>query len=279
MAENSLLKEILDTLSDPDTVKIFAAVHGLVGNSEVEHRLKELEWNEHIENLWQEVLPAFQPSLKRLQDSLDDDDKPSTSGYDVLSTSEPPRKKQRKEVLSSPQSPSTDDNRQYGGGGLGSESEDESEKPYYIWKRDVRTFKKDMARETTFKVKFNEQWRGDKLVDIQTKLHNMFDDLLSQARGHDADLGRVVLSHPSLNNPIVVPLQSWEHLNADVVMEEITKVLNSNESLPVDENMIVTVGSIDIPKGGGNPKKLPITSLFGPKNSIKRKKITFSCAK
>lgn len=43
MAENSLLKEILDTLSDPDTVKIFAAVHGLVGNSEVEHRLKELE--------------------------------------------------------------------------------------------------------------------------------------------------------------------------------------------------------------------------------------------
>lgn len=133
MAENSLLKEILDTLSDPDTVKFFAAVHGLVGNSEVEHRLKELEWNEHIENLWQEVLPAIQPSLKRLQDSLDDDDdKPSTSGYDVLSTSEPPRKKQRKEVLSSPQSPSTDDNRQYGGGGLGSESEDESEKPYYI---------------------------------------------------------------------------------------------------------------------------------------------------
>lgn len=145
--------------------------------------MKELEWNEHIENLWQEVLPAIQPSLKRLQDSLDDDDKPSTSGYDVLSTSEPPRKKQRQEVLSSPQSPSTDDNRQYGGGGAGSESEDESEKPYYFWKRDVRTFKKDMARETTFKVKFNEQWRGDKLVDIQTKLHNMFDDLSSQARG------------------------------------------------------------------------------------------------
>lgn len=96
MAENSLLKEILDTLSDPDTVTFFAAVHGLVGNSEVEHRLKKLEWNEHIENLWQEVLPAIQPSLKRLQDSLDDDDKPSTSGYDVLSTSEPPRKKQRK---------------------------------------------------------------------------------------------------------------------------------------------------------------------------------------
>ena len=52
-----------------------------------------------------------------------------------------------------------------------------------------------MARDTTFKVKFNEQWRGgEKLLDIHNKLHDMFDDLLSEARGHDADLGRVVIS-------------------------------------------------------------------------------------
>lgn len=113
------------------------------------------------------------------------------------------------------------------------------------------------------------------MLDIPTKLHEMFDDLLSEARGHDADLGRVVLSHPSLNNPIVVPLQSWENLNADVVMSEITKVLNSNESLPVDENLLVTIGSIDLPKGGGKPRKLPVTSLFGPKNSLQRKRSLF----
>ena len=39
------------------------------------------------------------------------------------------------------------------------------------------------------------------------------------------------------------------------VMGEITKVLNSNESLPIDENLLVTVGFIDIPKGG---TKLPV---------------------
>lgn len=72
--------------------------------------------------------------------------------------------------------------------------------------------------------------------------------LRSQARGHDADLGRVVLSHPNLNNPIVVPLQN---LNADTVMSEITKVLNSNGTLSLDEHLLVTVGSIDLPKGGG----------------------------
>lgn len=61
-----------------------------------------------------------------------------------------------------------------------------------------------MARDTIFKLKFNDQWRGDKLIDIYDILHDMFNDVLSQARGHDADLGRVVLSHPNLNNPITI---------------------------------------------------------------------------
>lgn len=96
---------------------------------------------------------------------------------------------------------------------------------------------------------------------------------MPQARGHDADLGRVVLSHPTLNNSIVVPLQSWEKLTADTVMSEITKVLNSNETIPFDEHLLVTVGSINLPKGGSwSGNKLPVTSLFGPNNSLKRKK-------
>ena len=238
MADDSLLKEILNSLEDPDVIQLFAAANGLVGDNEVEDRLKELQWEKHIDNLWQEVLSDIESPTKKVRPSFNHGDQPSTSG-------------------------------QSGGGGS---SENPSEKPYYIWKRDTRTFKKNLARDTTFKVKFNEQWRGDKLLDIPTKLHDMFDDLLSEARGHNADLGRVVLSHPSLNNPIVVPLQSWEKLNADVVMGEITKVLNSNESLPIDENLLVTVGSIDIPKGG---TKLPVTSLFGPKNSVERKKSLF----
>lgn len=101
----------------------------------------------------------------------------------------------------------------------------------------------------------------------------MFSDVLSRARGQDADLGRVVLSHPNLNNPIVVPLQSWDNLNADTVMSEITKVLNSNETIPVEEHLLVTVGSIDLPKGGSwSGNKLPVTSLFGANNSLKKKK-------
>lgn len=52
MVENSFLKEIFDILSDLDMVKFFVVVYGFVGNLEVEYWLKELEWNEYIENLW-----------------------------------------------------------------------------------------------------------------------------------------------------------------------------------------------------------------------------------
>lgn len=35
------------------------------------------------------------------------------------------------------------------------------------------------------------------------------------------------------------------------------------------------IGSIDLPKGGGNPRILPITSLFGPTNRLQRKRSLF----
>lgn len=105
MANGSLLKEILDSLEDPDVIQLFAAANGLVGDIEVENRLRELKWDKHIDNLWQEVLSDMESPSKKIRHSIDDD-QPSTSG-------------------------------QAGGGGS---SEDPFEKPYYIWKRDTRTF-------------------------------------------------------------------------------------------------------------------------------------------
>lgn len=58
-------------------------------------------------------------------------------------------------------------------------------------------------------------------------------------------------------------------------MFEIIKVFNLNESLFVDENLIVIIGFIDLFKGGGNLRKLFIIFLFGFKNSIERKKLFF----
>lgn len=42
--DGSLLKEILDSLEDHDIVQLFAAANGLIGDAEVENRLRELQW-------------------------------------------------------------------------------------------------------------------------------------------------------------------------------------------------------------------------------------------
>lgn len=122
-------------------------------------------------------------------------------------------------------------------------------KAYYDWKKQVKTYKTTLAKDTTYKVKLNNNWNGENLRDIYKKLHEMFEDVLHLARGHNADLGRVVLNHPDLINPIVVPLQSWENINTDTVLKEVTKVFNSNENIKVNDGLLVTVGSIEIPKG------------------------------
>ena len=48
--------------------------------------------------------------------------------------------------------------------------------------------------------------------------------------------------------------------------------LNNLNNKPVDGDLIVNIGSIDMPKGGGG-NKLPITctTLIGPGNSLMRK--------
>ena len=37
------------------------------------------------------------------------------------------------------------------------------------------------------------------------------------------DLGRVIIQHEGLHDPIVIPLQPWDEINADVVMGTIEK--------------------------------------------------------
>lgn len=146
-------------------------------------------------------------------------------------------------------------------------------KPYTYEMKRQRTFAKNNAIDTTYQVKFNTQWRGDKLKDLNRELHQMFDDVLDNVRGNSTDLGRIVIHHAGLQNPIVVPLQPWEKLDSEAVMDGITKVLNSNEELIVDDSLEISVGSIEIPSGSGC--SLPITSLFGPGNSLKRKRSVF----
>lgn len=150
------------------------------------------------------------------------------------------------------------------GGGNGNE-----ELPYLFRMSGQKTFSKNLARETTYKVKFRDTWKNRKMRNLQNELRNMFDDVLSRARGNNNDLGRVIITHPELNNSIVVPLDSWSNINSQRVMEAVENVLNSDENVPLDTAMQVTIGNIAIRSGSGT---MSITRLKGARNSIALKK-------
>lgn len=119
-------------------------------------------------------------------------------------------------------------------------------------KKSERTYAKNEAVDRTYQVKIDEQYNGERLADMRQGLHHMFNDVLEQARGDLAgnDLGRVVIQHEVLHDPIVVPLQPWDWLTADAVMSTLEKVLNSKKDLSIDESFEISIGSIDLPKGG-----------------------------
>ena len=143
---------------------------------------------------------------------------------------------------------------------------------YTMRKKWERTYAKNAAVDTTYQVQIDDRYRGQRLRDIRRVLHRMFLDILDEARGDllGNDLGRVVIHHDGLQDPIVVPLQPWDGLNVDVVMGQIEKVLNSHQELALNESFEITIGTINLPKWSGRG---PITSLEGDKNLIQIKKI------
>ena len=148
------------------------------------------------------------------------------------------------------------------------------DKPYSIRKRNERQHKKTRAKDINYEIKFNEQWQGNNLQDLVIDLHAMFDDMLNEVKAvyNGNDLGRVVIHHRGLNNPIVIPLIALERLDADHIMQQVQRALNSNENLALDESFRVDVGVIQLPAGGA---ALPINRLMGKDNSIHRKTSLF----
>ena len=113
-----------------------------------------------------------------------------------------------------------------------------------------RTYAKNAAINRTYQVKVNEKHHGEKLEDIMDGLYQMFEHALQEARGDlvGNNLCRVVIQPDGLHDPIIVPLQPWDQLDSNKVMDTIEKVLNSLQNLAIDESMNIAVGTVDLPK-------------------------------
>ena len=102
-------------------------------------------------------------------------------------------------------------------------------KPYRIKKTGERRFAKSVTIEKTYKVRFDNQWRGERVRELRAELRQMFDDVIerSQEGLNDNDLMRIIIRDDILNQPIVVPLQPADEMRADKVMEKVENVVQS----------------------------------------------------
>ena len=157
-----------------------------------------------------------------------------------------------------------------GGGGINQKL------AFKIEKIGEKQFSKTKAVDRHYKICIDPQHlNGKKLTDMHNELHDMFERALKDVKQNlqGNDLGRVVIHHPSLNHEIVVPLRPLDELDADAILENVENVLSSNENLPMDEDFDVSIGSIELPKGGG--KNTYISDLHSNNSIMKKKSIGY----
>ena len=143
---------------------------------------------------------------------------------------------------------------------------------YLIEHRQDKIFKNGVI-DHIYDVKFNELWQGENISDILTQLNKMFQHLLTKGREGmaDNDLLRIVIQHSCLDGgPIIIPLTTWAKINVEDIMNIIESTQNSKQTISIDSSFEITLGSIELPKGGHSG--IPITSTMGHKNSIYKKR-------
>ncbi|CAC5372267.1 unnamed protein product [Mytilus coruscus] len=142
--------------------------------------------------------------------------------------------------------------------------------PYTFQQTNQKTFAKNRATETTYRLKFRPGWKNHRMKNLIKEISEMFEDVIDRVKGNGGDLGRIIINHPEFHHALAIPLDKWSNIDAEKVMQRIEGYLNSDENLPIDDQMTVVVGNISVPKGSG--KSTPITRLYGDNSSIALKR-------
>ncbi|XP_069108951.1 uncharacterized protein [Argopecten irradians] len=139
--------------------------------------------------------------------------------------------------------------------------------PYTFQKVKQRTFKNSVV-DTHYEVKFNvdKTIENKKLSTLYGEIEGMFDDVIGEASQtlQESDLGRIIIHHDNLSNPIYVPLRPLRDLTGEYVMEHLQNVLNSHQDMPMDQSFRLDCPSwyyIKASRQGNNKQKLLADAL------------------
>ena len=89
-------------------------------------------------------------------------------------------------------------------------------------------------------------------VPLIDQLGEIFDSMVNDINTGmaDNDLVRFVLQSKSLDYPISLPFMPRHELNAERIMGEVKRVLQSNENVNLQDGMQVNLVHVGMPQGG-----------------------------
>ena len=94
-------------------------------------------------------------------------------------------------------------------------------------------------------------------VTLMDQLGRIFDSMVHEMTTgmRDNDLVRFVLQSKSLDYPISLPFMPRHELNAERIMGEVQRVLQSNENVNLKDGMSVHLVHVRMPQGGVATRK------------------------
>ena len=132
------------------------------------------------------------------------------------------------------------------------------------------------AREITYRARLRDPVDDVPLNFLLPYLHALFDTIIEEARRNygDSVVMHMYISHPKLENTIIVPPTHLGYLTSELILEHIDNVLYSAGEIPADDSLEINAGVVEFLKGSGRKHLVDLDKDIKSKRSFVRIKYT-----
>lgn len=128
------------------------------------------------------------------------------------------------------------------------------------------------AVEVQYELMFRDDLfrKSKKMIEVKNLLKEAFEEMLKRVKKdlRPGDIIRAGIYNDHLDLPVFVPCRPMEEMDAEVMLESLMTVLNSNEDIPFDSSCRIDIGAIKYPRGGTGVKMSSVGKTISDKKSI-----------
>ena len=142
---------------------------------------------------------------------------------------------------------------------------------YTIRKVRSKYIQKYQSERESWEVQLNLNRMDHGVNSFHQALVNTFNEILDRVAGYmqDNDRIRFVFNHPAQNRPINLPLMRRGDVDAERIMSEIERVIQSNEGFDINDLFTMDIIKVHLPEGTKfMNRSVPISKLLQSKKSI-----------